>query len=123
MEPMDATPTTPVVASTEVSSSASTPAAQQQQQDDPRNKGISPIKPEYLIPSKKPNEDESLSHLSEAIEAQGDQGRVEGGGSAETEEAGDDRNQNHKRDRDQVKRREGREGREVFWSSKGLPVC
>ncbi|KAF8948962.1 tRNA-dihydrouridine(47) synthase [NAD(P)(+)]-like protein [Haplosporangium gracile] len=55
-------------------------------------KGISPIKPEYLLP-KPAAKEESIAHLSEAIEAEGDQGRTEA--DSNTPEV----NENNKRDR------------------------
>ncbi|KAF9992033.1 tRNA-dihydrouridine(47) synthase [NAD(P)(+)]-like protein [Entomortierella chlamydospora] len=59
-------------------------------------KGVSPIKPQYLRP-KEPVNEESIASLSEAVERQGDEGRTEGGGN----DANEDKNENNKRDRDQ----------------------
>lgn len=59
-------------------------------------KGISPIKPEYLLP-KPAAKEETIAHLSEAIEAEGDQGRTEA--DSNTPEV----NENNKRDRKDVR--------------------
>lgn len=88
---------TPVAAPSEdasvASSSVSTP---QTTSAEGWTKGITPIKAQYLVP-KAAHADESLSHLSEAIESAGDQGRVEGEDGQQVE-----KNENNKRDRDQV---------------------
>ncbi|KAF9093352.1 tRNA-dihydrouridine(47) synthase [NAD(P)(+)]-like protein [Mortierella sp. AM989] len=59
-------------------------------------KGISPIKPQYLR-QKEPVSEESIATLSEAVEKQGDEGRIEGDGN----DCDDDKNENNKRDRKQ----------------------
>ncbi|KAF8933877.1 hypothetical protein EDD21DRAFT_158597 [Dissophora ornata] len=56
-------------------------------------KGIAPIKSQYLKPS--PNNEESLAQLSEAVEKEGDEGRV----GEDDNGDGDDANANNKRDR------------------------
>ncbi|KAF9411987.1 hypothetical protein BGZ76_005251, partial [Entomortierella beljakovae] len=61
-------------------------------------KGISPIKAEYLR-QKEPVKDESIASLSESIESKGDEGRVEGEGEGDT--ANDSKNRNNKRDLNQ----------------------
>ncbi|GJJ70181.1 tRNA-dihydrouridine synthase 3 [Entomortierella parvispora] len=83
---------TPSEDASAASSSVSTP---QTTTADGWTKGITPIKAQYLIP-KPAHADESLSHLSEAIESAGDQGRVEGDEGQQGE-----KNENNKRDRDQ----------------------
>ncbi|KAF9576104.1 tRNA-dihydrouridine(47) synthase [NAD(P)(+)]-like protein [Mortierella alpina] len=58
------------------------------------HKGIAPIKAQYLVPKAEVKKEESLAHLSEAIEAQGDEGRT-----GDDNDGGDDANDNNKRDR------------------------
>ncbi|KAF9921816.1 tRNA-dihydrouridine(47) synthase [NAD(P)(+)]-like protein [Linnemannia zychae] len=55
-------------------------------------KGISPIKPEYLVP-KPAAKEETIAHLAEAIEKEGDEGRIEADSSTT------ELNENKKRDR------------------------
>ncbi|KAF9290079.1 tRNA-dihydrouridine(47) synthase [NAD(P)(+)]-like protein [Mortierella antarctica] len=58
------------------------------------NRGVSPIKAQYLLPVVVPApKPETLAHLSEAIESQGDEGRVDG------DDKNDEANKNNKRDR------------------------
>ncbi|KAF9361704.1 tRNA-dihydrouridine(47) synthase [NAD(P)(+)]-like protein [Mortierella sp. AD094] len=59
-------------------------------------KGISPIKPQYLRP-KEPVNEESIASLSEAVERQGDEGRT----GCDGDDGGEDKNDNNKRDRNQ----------------------
>ncbi|KAF9585007.1 tRNA-dihydrouridine(47) synthase [NAD(P)(+)]-like protein [Lunasporangiospora selenospora] len=82
----------PVVAESAASneSSAATPALVER-------RGIAPIKPEYLITKTAPTKEESIAHLSEAIETQGDAGRVSEEGKSQGGAARDDRNENKKR--------------------------
>lgn len=78
-------PTASASVESAVAAESSTPASTYQ-------KGISPIKPEYLLP-KPAAKEETIAHLSEAIEAEGDQGRTEA--DSNTPEV----NENNKRDR------------------------
>ncbi|KAG9063652.1 tRNA-dihydrouridine(47) synthase [NAD(P)(+)]-like protein [Linnemannia hyalina] len=78
-------PTASAAVESAVAAESSTPASTY-------HKGISPIKPEYLLP-KPAAKEETIAHLSEAIEAEGDQGRTEADGN--TPEVND----NNKRDR------------------------
>ncbi|KAG0321723.1 tRNA-dihydrouridine(47) synthase [NAD(P)(+)]-like protein [Linnemannia gamsii] len=78
-------PTASATVESTVAAESSTPVSTYQ-------KGISPIKPEYLLP-KPAAKEESIAHLSEAIEAEGDQGRTEADNN--TPEV----NENNKRDR------------------------
>ncbi|KAF9966618.1 tRNA-dihydrouridine(47) synthase [NAD(P)(+)]-like protein [Mortierella alpina] len=61
------------------------------------HKGIAPIKAQYLVPKAEVKKEETLAHLSEAVEAQGDEGRTgddnHGGNDA------NDANDSNKRDR------------------------
>jgi hypothetical protein len=81
-------PTASAAVESTVAAESSTPVSTYQ-------KGISPIKPEYLLP-KPAAKEESIAHLSEAIEAEGDQGRTEADNN--TPEV----NENNKRDRKDV---------------------
>jgi len=90
----EAPPTATAAVDSLVAAESSTPTTTYQ-------KGISPIKPEYLV-SKVPAKEESIAHLSEAVEAQGDQGRTEA--DINTPEV----NENNKRDRRDVRLKEGK---------------
>ncbi|KAF9956769.1 tRNA-dihydrouridine(47) synthase [NAD(P)(+)]-like protein [Mortierella alpina] len=58
------------------------------------HKGIAPIKAQYLVPKAEVKKEESLAHLSEAIEAQGDEGRA-----GDDNDGDNNANENNKRDR------------------------
>ncbi|KAG0234302.1 tRNA-dihydrouridine(47) synthase [NAD(P)(+)]-like protein [Actinomortierella wolfii] len=58
------------------STSVSTTATDTPRHADSEKRGLAPIKPQYILP-KEPPKEESLSHLSEAVERQGDSGRVD----------------------------------------------
>lgn len=81
-------PTASATVESAVAAESSAPASTYQ-------KGISPIKPEYLLPKPAARE-ETIAHLSEAIEAEGDQGRTE------TDSNTPEVNENNKRDRKDV---------------------
>ncbi|KAF9178275.1 tRNA-dihydrouridine(47) synthase [NAD(P)(+)]-like protein [Haplosporangium sp. Z 767] len=59
-------------------------------------KGITPIKAQYLVPKTPVVKEETLAHLSEAVEAQGDAGRT---GDDSNNNGEDNINENNKRDR------------------------
>ena len=62
------------------------------------HKGIAPIKAQYLVPKAEVKKEESLAHLSEAIEAQGDEGRA-----GDDNDGDNNANENNKRDRKDVR--------------------
>ncbi|KAI9235604.1 MAG: hypothetical protein BYD32DRAFT_420720 [Podila humilis] len=87
----DAAPTSAPVENTTSASSTSTTLAPPSAD---YNRGVSPIKAQYLLPVVVPApKPETLAHLSEAIESQGDEGRVDG------DDKNDEANKNNKRDR------------------------
>ncbi|KAF9199872.1 tRNA-dihydrouridine(47) synthase [NAD(P)(+)]-like protein [Haplosporangium sp. Z 27] len=90
--------TTPAseVADVLVAAPAATSAQAEDTSGSNYQKGISPIKPQYLR-KKEPVNEETIAHLSEAVERQGDEGRIDGGEG----EGGDEKNENNKRDRNQ----------------------
>ncbi|KAG0198983.1 tRNA-dihydrouridine(47) synthase [NAD(P)(+)]-like protein [Mortierella sp. GBA30] len=94
---MESTNTTTPIAPPEASS---TPTSTYQ-------KGVAPIKAQYLVPKAPVNKEETLAHLSEAVEAQGDEGRT-----GEDNNEGDNANENNKRDRNDkhVKNKRKRRG-------------
>jgi len=61
------------------------------------HKGIAPIKAQYLVPKAEVKKEETLAHLSEAVEAQGDEGRT-----GDDNDGGNNANDNNKRDRKDV---------------------
>lgn len=91
---MDATPASAPVENTTSAPSTSTTLAPPSAD---YNRGVSPIKAQYLLPVVVPApKPETLAHLSEAIESQGDEGRIDG------DDKNDEANKNNKRDRKDV---------------------
>ncbi|KAG0301583.1 tRNA-dihydrouridine(47) synthase [NAD(P)(+)]-like protein [Dissophora globulifera] len=88
---MSSESTTPME-STSASASSSTPST--------HGKGICPIKPEFIRPNVAPIKEESIATLSEAVEKEGDEGRVV---SEVGDGEGDTVNANNKRERNNQK--------------------
>ncbi|KAG0318794.1 tRNA-dihydrouridine(47) synthase [NAD(P)(+)]-like protein [Dissophora globulifera] len=88
---MSSESTTPME-STSASASSSTPST--------HGKGICPIKPEFIRPNVAPIKEESIATLSEAVEKEGDEGRV---ASEVGDGEGDTVNANNKRERNNQK--------------------